>query len=72
MGSPRSYLAEVHLVRMWNELQLPETEDAALDEYVDACEAYFRRQLVIYQNWPQHRYGPLGYTEEKVFVDQNA
>lgn len=46
--------------------------DDALDEYLDACEAYYRRQLVVYRNWPQHEYGPLGYTGEKRFVDRNA
>lgn len=59
-------------MRIWDHVQRLDTEDAAFGEYLDSCEDYLRRQLVVYQNWPQHKYGPMGYTGEKQFVDQNA
>ncbi len=58
-------------MQIWDTIQRFD-DDASIDEYLDSCESYYRRQLVVYQNWPQRKYGPLGYTSEKQFVDQNA
>lgn len=59
-------------MQSWPIPELPETEDPALAAYIAACEKYFLRQLLVYQNWPQHKFTPLGYTPEKVFQDRNA
>ena len=40
--------------------------------YRDLCNHYMRRQIVVYQHWPQRKLGPLGYSAQKVFLDQNA
>lgn len=56
----------------WTPNLIPETDDPALADYLDACEDYFLRQLIVYENWPQRSWGPVGYTGKKVFVDQNA
>ncbi len=47
------------------------TDDEPRDRYLRTVSDYFKRQLLVYQNWPQRKYGALGYTEEKVFRDQN-
>lgn len=44
----------------------------ARSRYMDSCNDYLRRQIIVYQNWPQRKYGVTGYTSEKVFTDQNA
>lgn len=59
-------------MQIWDTVRCLEIDDASFGEYLDACESYYRRQLVVYQNWPQHEYGPMGYTSEKRFVDRNA
>jgi hypothetical protein len=46
--------------------------DPAWDAYMSSCSDYIKRQILIYQNWPQRRYNELGYLEEKVFTDMNA
>ncbi len=46
--------------------------DAAWKAYMDSCSDYLKRQLLIYQNWPQRRFTPVGYVEDKVFTDMNA
>jgi hypothetical protein len=43
----------------------------AWERYMDSCTAYIRRQVIVYQNWPQRRWGPAGYREGKVFTDLN-
>lgn len=40
--------------------------------YVNACSDYLKRQLIVYQNWPQRKFTTIGYAEEKVFTDMNA
>lgn len=59
-------------MRMWDTIRYIDHEDPAFGEYLDAVESYYKRQLVVYEHWPQRKYGPLGYTSEKQFVDQNA
>lgn len=44
----------------------------AWTRYVDSCNDYLKRQILIYQNWPQRKFNTTGYTAEKVFTDQNA
>lgn len=39
--------------------------------YMASCTDYIKRQLIVYQNWPQRRWAPTGYREEKVFSDMN-
>lgn len=46
--------------------------DPAWDAYMSSCSDYLRRQIVVYQNWPQRRFTTLGYVDEKVFTDMNA
>lgn len=47
-------------------------EHEAWQGYLESCTAYIRRQVLVYQNWPQRRYGPTGYEDEKIFRDMNA
>lgn len=42
------------------------------ERYLVDCSDYIRRQMMIYENWPQRRYDVLGYRREKVFADMNA
>lgn len=44
----------------------------AYERYLDNCSDYIRRQMIIYEHWPQRRYDVLGYRQEKVFTDMNA
>lgn len=60
------------MVRIWDAIQRFDPDEPAFDEYLDACASYYKRQLVVYEHWPQHKYGPMGYTSEKQFVDRNA
>jgi hypothetical protein len=39
--------------------------------YMASCADYIKRQLIVYQNWPQRRWEPTGYRKEKVFSDLN-
>lgn len=48
------------------------SEDPAWDRYLSSCHDYLRRQILVYQNWPQRRITPVGYAPEKVFRDMNA
>ncbi|MHB8605139.1 MAG: hypothetical protein ACYDCK_07750 [Thermoplasmatota archaeon] len=41
-------------------------------DYLALVSDYFRRQMLIYENWPQRRFTALGYADEKLFTDQNA
>jgi hypothetical protein len=42
------------------------------ERYLLDCSDYLRRQMIIYEHWPQRRYDVLGYRNEKVFTDMNA
>lgn len=44
----------------------------AYERYLLNCSDYLRRQMMIYEHWPQRRYDVLGYRKEKVFTDMNA
>lgn len=59
-------------MQIWDAIERFDPDDPAFGEYLDDVESYYKRQLVVYENWPQRKYGPLGYTSEKQFVDQNA
>lgn len=43
----------------------------AWERYMASCTDYIKRQVIVYQNWPQRRWGPRGYRPEKVFTDMN-
>ncbi|HUR68560.1 MAG TPA: hypothetical protein VM370_04880 [Candidatus Thermoplasmatota archaeon] len=47
-------------------------QGAAYERYLLDCSDYLRRQMMIYEHWPQRRYDVLGYRREKVFADMNA
>lgn len=47
-----------------------ETNDA-YERYLLNCSDYLRRQMMIYEHWPQRKYDVLGYRNEKVFTDMN-
>lgn len=57
-------------------LDLEAAERAGPDDpysrYLANCSDYLRRQMMIYQHWPQKRYDSLGYKDEKVFTDMNT
>lgn len=54
-------------------LKLPSpAQDESWDRYLSACHDYLRRQILVYQNWPQRKWTPLGLSQEKVFNDLNA
>ena len=44
----------------------------AYERYLLDCSDYLRRQMMIYEHWPQRKYDVLGYRNEKVFPDMNA
>lgn len=46
-------------------------EKAAYERYLLSCSDYLKRQMIVYQHWPQRRYDVLGYRDEKVFTDMN-
>jgi hypothetical protein len=46
--------------------------DSAYARYLLNCSDYLKRQMMIYEHWPQRRYDVLGYREEKVFTDMNS
>jgi hypothetical protein len=48
-----------------------DAQDAAWQRYMASCTDYIKRQLIVYQNWPQRRWSPEGYRKEKVFSDLN-
>lgn len=41
------------------------------ERYLLSCSDYLKRQMIVYQHWPQRRYDTLGYRNEKVFTDMN-
>lgn len=43
----------------------------AYELYLLLCSDYLKRQMIVYQHWPQRRYDTLGYRDEKVFTDMN-
>jgi hypothetical protein len=43
----------------------------AWERYMASCTDYIKRQVIVYQNWPQRRWAPTGYRKEKVFSDLN-
>ena len=47
-------------------------EQAAYERYLLNCSDYLKRQMMIYEHWPQRKYDVLGYRNEKVFTDMNA
>lgn len=49
-----------------------EAKDDAYERYLHNCSDYLKRQMMIYEHWPQRRYDVLGYRNEKVFTDMNA
>ncbi|HEX2022545.1 MAG TPA: hypothetical protein VHH36_07515 [Candidatus Thermoplasmatota archaeon] len=48
-----------------------ETKKEAYERYLTNCSDYLKRQMMIYEHWPQRRYDVLGYRNEKVFTDMN-
>lgn len=46
--------------------------DSPYARYLVDCSDYLRRQMMIYEHWPQRKYDVLGYRKEKVFPDMNA
>jgi len=46
-------------------------DQAAWEAYMASCTDYIKRQVIVYQNWPQRRYDATGYRREKVFSDMN-
>jgi hypothetical protein len=46
-------------------------DQTAWEAYMASCTDYIKRQLIVYQNWPQRKYDTTGYRREKVFSDQN-
>jgi hypothetical protein len=46
-------------------------EDPAWERYMASYTDYIKRQLIVYQNWPQRRWEATGYRPEKVFTDLN-
>ena len=47
-------------------------KDPAYERYLLNCSDYLKRQMIVYEHWPQRRYDVLGYRNEKVFTDMNA
>lgn len=47
-------------------------KDPAYERYLLNCSDYLKRQMMIYEHWPQRKYDVLGYRSEKVFTDMNA
>ncbi|MFA5862831.1 MAG: hypothetical protein WDA16_14155 [Candidatus Thermoplasmatota archaeon] len=47
-------------------------KNAAYERYLLNCSDYLKRQMIVYEHWPQRRYDVLGYRNEKVFTDMNA
>ena len=45
---------------------------SAYERYLLNCSDYLKRQMIIYEHWPQRKYDVLGYRNEKVFTDMNA
>lgn len=43
----------------------------AYSRYLLNCSDYIKRQMIVYEHWPQRRYDVLGYRNEKVFTDMN-
>ncbi len=50
----------------------PGEADDAWEAYLRSCTEYLRRQILVYQNWPQRSFDRFGYRDEKVFKDMNA
>ena len=49
-----------------------DAQNGPYERYLIDCSDYLRRQMMIYEHWPQRRYDVLGYRKEKVFADMNA
>jgi hypothetical protein len=56
---------------MLDRIRRSETEDPAFDEYLSACESYYRRQILISEHAPQRPFGPTPDGDEP-FVDRNT
>lgn len=48
------------------------SDKEAYERYLLNCSDYLKRQMMIYEHWPQRKYDVLGYRKEKVFTDMNA
>jgi hypothetical protein len=48
-----------------------DSQSLAWERYMASCTDYIKRQLIVYQNWPQRRWEATGYRKEKVFSDLN-
>lgn len=46
-------------------------QEQAWERYMASCTDYIKRQLIVYQNWPQRKWEATGYRREKVFTDMN-
>lgn len=42
------------------------------DRYMQSCARYLKRQILVYQHWPQKAFDEMGYQDETVFRDRNA
>jgi len=58
-------------VRMLDRIRRCEIEDPAFDEYLSACESYYRRQMLINEHAPQRPFGPDPEGGAR-FVDRNT
>jgi hypothetical protein len=56
---------------MLDRIRRCETEDPAFDEYLSACESYYRRQMLINEHAPQRPFGPDPEGGAR-FVDRNT
>jgi hypothetical protein len=57
---------------MLDRIRRSEVEDPAFDEYLSACESYYRRQMLIDEHAPSRPFGPDRPTEAGRFVDRNT
>jgi hypothetical protein len=48
-----------------------DAQATAWERYMASCTDYIKRQVIVYQNWPQRKWEATGYRDEKVFTDMN-
>lgn len=58
-------------MRMLDRIRRHEIEDPAFDEYLSACESYYRRQILIQEHAPRRPFG-TEQDEGASFVDRNT
>lgn len=58
-------------MRMLDRIRGSETEDPAFDEYLSACESYYRRQLLMDEHSPQQAYGSPEEEPQARLIDLN-